>query len=147
MNDDETFTPETIEELIDQHTSSPSSQPTSPQANIIQELQTYYEADQRSAVRMWERLVQHTKLKASANEIEKPTAGESIMQQMPDSIKNRNSEQENQESLGQMGASSTPMPRRISRRTLVAGLGVGAAALGTAASYVFLTGHPQSSSQ
>src|SRR5689334_25170188 len=71
MNDDETFTPETIEELIDQHTSSPSSQPTTPQASIIQELQTYYEADQRSAARMWERLVQHTKLKASANEIEK----------------------------------------------------------------------------
>src|SRR6516225_7690217 len=58
MNYDDPFTPETIEEQIDQHTFSPSHLPLSPNARVIQGLQAHYEEDQRSAARMWERLVQ-----------------------------------------------------------------------------------------
>jgi len=58
MNYDDPFTPETIEEQIDQHTFSPSHLPLSPNARVIQGLQAHYEEDQRSAARMWERLAQ-----------------------------------------------------------------------------------------
>lgn len=53
MNDDELFTPETIEERIDQQTSFPSSLSPSPNARVIRALQVYYQEDQRSAARMW----------------------------------------------------------------------------------------------
>src|SRR5215469_16110236 len=56
MNYDDPFNPETIEEQIDQHMSSPSDLPPSPNARVIQGIQAYYEEDQRSAARMWERL-------------------------------------------------------------------------------------------
>ena len=58
MNDDKGFTPETVEEQIDQHAFSPSPLPFSANARVIREVQAYYEEDRRSAARMWARLVQ-----------------------------------------------------------------------------------------
>jgi len=65
MNDDKGFTPETVEEQIDQHAFSPSPLPFSANARVIREVQAYYEEDRRSAARMWARLVQRVQ---AANE-------------------------------------------------------------------------------
>lgn len=143
MNDDELFTPETIEERIDQQTSFPSSLSPSPNARVIRALQVYYQEDQRSAARMWERLVQQVRtaeIETSPGNDEKQGTGEIIMQQNPDSTEIREAELETYESVGQMGSSATPVRRSISRRTLVAGIGVGVAALGAAASYAVFSG-------
>lgn len=60
MRNDEEFVPEAIEEQIARHFSSvPSDQPLSPEAKVIQALQTYFKEDQLSAARMRERLIQY----------------------------------------------------------------------------------------
>ncbi len=61
MHDDDAFTPETIEEQIDQHLFSPSRSSLSHNARVIRGLQAHYKEDQRSAAQMWERLVQQAR--------------------------------------------------------------------------------------
>lgn len=62
------------------------------------------------------------------------------MQRMPDLPHHQENEPGMYEYAGQMGASSSSAKRRVARRTLIASIGVGIAALGTAASYVLLSG-------
>jgi outer membrane protein assembly factor BamB len=58
MNDDELFTPESVDEQVD-HLSSPAQdQPWLLNARVVQRLHALYEGDQRSTARVWERLVQ-----------------------------------------------------------------------------------------
>ncbi len=59
MKHDDEFMPESVEEQIDQLAYSLHQEPLSPSAQVIQQLHEYYEADTRSAERMWERLAPH----------------------------------------------------------------------------------------
>jgi len=56
MKHDDEFAPETIEEQIDQFAYSLREEPLSSGAQVIQKLHAYYEEDQRSTERIWERL-------------------------------------------------------------------------------------------
>lgn len=115
-------------------------------------MQVYYEEDRRSAARMWERLIQQVrmaKLETGPGDGEKQDIGDIVMQEISAPAETQDSGPKRQEDAGQMASRSTEY-RRISRRTLVASLGVGTIALGTAASYVFFSSRlvtPQSRSR
>ena len=57
MNNNDEFSPENVEEQIEQISYSLHGEPLSSSTQVIQELHTYYKEDQHSAERMWERLI------------------------------------------------------------------------------------------
>lgn len=57
MNDDELFTPEQVDEQVDQLSSPKQDQLSFLNARVVQGLRALYEEDQRSTARVWERLV------------------------------------------------------------------------------------------
>jgi outer membrane protein assembly factor BamB len=58
MNQDESFTPDTVDEQIDRVASTPPQGSLPPQEQVIQRLHTLYQADQQSTERVWGRLAQ-----------------------------------------------------------------------------------------
>ena len=58
MNQDEPFTPDTVDEQVERFSSMPSQESLPPEGQVIQRLHTLYEADQQSTERVWGRLAQ-----------------------------------------------------------------------------------------
>lgn len=56
MNDDEPFTPERVDEQVDQLSSPVQDASALLNARVVQRLHALYEEDQRSTARVWERL-------------------------------------------------------------------------------------------
>ena len=58
MNDDETFTPESVDEQVDQLSSLIGNGSLLPSARVVQRLHALYEEDKRSTDQVWQRLAQ-----------------------------------------------------------------------------------------
>jgi len=58
MNDDETFTPESVDEQVDQLSSLTGDESLLSSARVVQRLHALYEADKRSTEQVWRRLAQ-----------------------------------------------------------------------------------------
>lgn len=59
MNQDESFTPDTVDELIDRLAATPLQESMPSEEQVIQRLHTLYQADQQSTERVWGRLALH----------------------------------------------------------------------------------------
>jgi WD40 repeat protein len=58
MKDDERFTPESVDEQVDQFSSLDADESLLSNARVVQRLHALYEADKRSTERVWQRLAQ-----------------------------------------------------------------------------------------
>jgi len=56
MNEDEPFTPEHVDEQVEQLSSPAQDEAALLNARVVQRLHALYEEDQRSTARVWERL-------------------------------------------------------------------------------------------
>lgn len=59
QHDDDAFTPDTVDERVDQLASLAPQSSSPPSARVVQRLHALYEEDQASTERVWQRLVQH----------------------------------------------------------------------------------------
>jgi hypothetical protein len=62
MNDDEPFTPESVDEQADQLSSPAQDESSLLNARVVQRLHALYEEDQRSTARVWERLARQVEV-------------------------------------------------------------------------------------
>jgi outer membrane protein assembly factor BamB len=68
MNDDEPFTPERVDEQVDQLSSPAHDESSLLNARVVQRLHALYEEDQRSTARVWERLARQVEVSDSATQ-------------------------------------------------------------------------------